>query len=181
MHLERHVGQVLGQLEAAAALGDERTQQVAAGLAGAVAPAVRLAILGALGDAADEVTAALLDAPGTPSVSVRLDGDEVRVDVARSEPQPPPERTDSADTNARISLRLSESLKADIDRAAEDDGVSVNTWLIRAAGAALTLHRVRDGWTGAAASWGAGAWGGPGAPGHRGHHNAHHVTGWIDG
>jgi uncharacterized protein (DUF1778 family) len=38
---------------------------------------------------------------------------------------------------ARINFRLAESLKGRIDRAAEQAGLSVNSWLTRAAAAAL--------------------------------------------
>ena len=48
-----------------------------------------------------------------------------------------PPRADDGDASARISLRLSESLKTDIDVAATRDGISVNTWLVRVATAAL--------------------------------------------
>lgn len=181
MHLDDYVEQVHAQLRAAATLGDERTQQVAQTLAGAAGPAVRLAILSALSEAADEITAALLDTPGAPSVSVRLDGatgDDVRVQVSITEPQPAAVRPDEGDASARISLRLSESLKADVEQAAGEQGVSVNTWLVRAADAALTP--AWGCWPGAA-TFAAGMGGrGPGG-GRRGGGNPHHVSGWING
>jgi hypothetical protein len=34
--------------------------------------------------------------------------------------------------SARISLRLPESLKASVEKAAEREGISVNAWLVRA-------------------------------------------------
>lgn len=44
----------------------------------------------------------------------------------------------AADENdARISLRLPDALKGQVEAAARGDGVSVNTWLLRAANAAL--------------------------------------------
>ena len=121
MHLTPHLAQVQDQLTAAAALGDERTREIAASLGTAAAPAVRLAVLNALSAAADEITAALLDHPGSPAVSIRLDEDEVHVSVqTTAEPAPAPAegRGDDGDASARISLRLSEALKSDIDRAA---------------------------------------------------------------
>src|SRR5690349_8419721 len=81
MQLHDHVTQVADQLAAAAALGDERTKEVAAALAGASASAVRLALLAAVSEAADEITAALLDYPGAPAVRTRLDGDELALEV----------------------------------------------------------------------------------------------------
>jgi hypothetical protein len=156
MQLDDFIHQVDDQLGASAALGDERTQQIAATLAATVAPAVKLAIMSALAAAADEITAALLDVPGSPAVSVGLDGDQLRVDVIRGEPQPVARVADDGDASARISLRLSETLKAGVEAAAGRDGLSVNSWLVRAAADALA-----DG------------------PGLRGH-NTHRMTGWIN-
>src|SRR6476646_2058908 len=109
MHLEQHLEQVQDQPTAAAALGDDRTKDVAAALATAATPAVRLAVLNAVSAAADEITAALLDYPGSPAVTVRLDGDEIHVGVqsmaAAAEAPPAEARRDDADASARISLR----------------------------------------------------------------------------
>jgi hypothetical protein len=168
MQLDTYVRQVQDQLAAAAALGDDRVRELAAALASAASPAVRLAVLGALAAAADEITAALLDSPGAPAVAVHLDTDDVRIAVTTSaaEPTQPP-RPDDGDASARISLRLSEALKAEIDAAAIRAGVSVNTWLARAATTALGSafsgpHGLGGGWD------------------HR-NANAHRVTGWING
>lgn len=139
MQLDTALGQVREQLRAAAALGDERTREIADTLAAASVPSVRLAILAALSAAADEITAALLDHPGSPTVSVRLDGDQIQVSVRATDPEPAPTvRADEGEASARISLRLSEALKSEVDDAAAADGVSVNTWLVRAASAHLT-------------------------------------------
>jgi hypothetical protein len=171
MHLDDHVRQVHQQLAATAALGDERTQQIAEALLGAATPAVRLALIGALSAAADEINAALLDAPASPAIAIRLDGDDVRVDVTLDTGEPAATREETGDATARISLRLSESLKSDIEAAADREGVSTNAWLVRAATSALSPS-----WPGMP---GFGAHGGPHGRG-RGR-NAHRVTGWIDG
>jgi uncharacterized protein (DUF1778 family) len=176
MRLDDYVTQVHDQLAAAAALGDERTQQVARALVGTADSAVRLAVLAALGDAAAEITAALLDSPGAPAVSVRLDGGELQLDVHEAAPEPAQAttaRADEGDASARISLRLPESLKADVEQAATGAGVSVNTWLVRAAEAALAPP-----W----AQWTRGGFGSTGRAGDaRRGGNAQRVTGWING
>lgn len=183
MHLDEHLTQVHDQLAAAAALGDDRTKEIASALATAATPAVRLAVLNAVSAAADEITAALLDFPGSPAVSVRLDGDEVHVgvrSVAGGADTPSTEpRRDDGDASARISLRLSEALKNEVDGAAARDGVSVNTWLVRAATSAL--HPGPFGGLGAGL-FGSGGPFGPGGPGggRRGEHSGR-VTGWING
>jgi uncharacterized protein (DUF1778 family) len=169
MHFDEYTQQVHEQLRAAAALGDERTQQVAAALATAAESAVRLAILAALSDAAAELTSTLA-ATGGPAVTVALDGDEIRVDIVSAAlPDEAPSPADEGEASARISLRLSEKLKSDVEQAAGRDGVSVNTWLVRAAGAAL--NRPAGGWPG---GWGASA-----ASSHG--RGANRVTGWVTG
>ena len=177
MQLSTAADQVAAQLAAAAALGDDRTRQVAETLAAAAAPAVRLAVLEAASQLADEITAALLDAPGSPSVAVRLDGDEVAVDVRLpvAEASVDPAR-DDGEATARISLRLTDALKADIDAAAGREGVSVNTWLVRAAGAALQPRP----FAGFGKAFGAP---GPDYPGGRRGRpgNNQRITGWING
>jgi hypothetical protein len=143
MQVQTYVTQVQDQVAAAAALGDERTRATADALAAAADPAVRLAVLAAVSAAADEITAALLDLPGAPTVSVRTDGADLRIEV-RAEPTPAPEPApgEDAEQSARISLRLPEELKARIEAAARTESVSVNTWFVRAAGRALVGPQV---------------------------------------
>jgi uncharacterized protein (DUF1778 family) len=168
MQIDPHLSRVHEQLVAAAALGDDRTREIAEALSTAAVPALRLALLAAVSEIADEITAALLDHPGSPAVAVRIDHDEVAVDVRALAPidDAAQARPVDGEPNARISLRLSDALKADIDAAAERDGVSVNTWLVRAAGAAL-----RPGATDT----------GQAARGRGRHHEAQRVSGWING
>lgn len=170
MQLAEYVVQVQSQLTSAAALGDDSTRATAEALSTAAEPAVRLAVLAAVSAAADEITAALLDVPGAPVVSVHLDGAELRVDVRPTQQAEPAAAdmagaasTDESDATARISLRLSEALKAQIEAAARNRSVSVNSWLVQAATAALA-EPASHGW---GRSWTAGP--------------AHRVTGWING
>jgi hypothetical protein len=161
MHLFPYTASVRAQLTAAAALGDESTRAIADALASAAEPAVRLAVLEAVSAAADEITAALLDAPGSPTVAVRLDSDDVRIEVRLAEPAAPPAAAvalEEGDNDARISLRLPEALKGQIESAARTEGVSVNSWLVRAANAALS----------------------PGQS-FRAHGHGGRITGWING
>jgi uncharacterized protein (DUF1778 family) len=139
MDVRPYVEQVQTQLAAAAALGDEPTRATADALATAAEPAVRLALLAAVTAAADDITVALLDAPGAPTVGVRLDGDEIRVEVRATEPVEQPVDVPDDDATARVSLRLPEAFKEQVDAAARRDGVSVNTWLLRAASSALSV------------------------------------------
>jgi hypothetical protein len=186
MRLHDHITQVATQLDAAAALGDERTREIAHTLAVAATPAVRLALLAALSEACDEITAVLLDLPGSPTVAMRLDGDEAVVDVrladTPTEAEPPVSR-DEGEATARISLRLTEALKSAIDTAAEQAGVSVNTWLVRAATNALNPNPFDALAAFGRASGGFG--GGPQRPGggaqRHGGGGHQRITGWING
>lgn len=170
MQFHPFVEEVQAQLTAAAALGDDRAREVAAALVRASEPAIRLAVLGATSAAADEITAALLDTPAAPTVTVHTDGDDLRIDVRTADATeaaaaPPP--GEDTDANARISLRLSESLKSDIEVAARAAGVSVNTWLVRAAVAALATATTRTAASRTEFRTGPGG--------------AHRITGWING
>ena len=169
MQLDHHLSRVHEQLVAAAALGDERTREIADALTTAALPAVRLALLAAAAEIADEITAALLDHPGSPAVAVRIDNDEIAVDVrsvaAVDDVAPAQARHDDGEASARISMRLTDALKAEIDAAAERAGVSVNAWLVRAAGDALRP-------SGRDTAYGDRGWG-------RGT-ETQHVSGWIN-
>jgi hypothetical protein len=167
MQLDPLLQRVHEQFAAVASLGDDRTREIAHALSIAALPAVRLALLAAVSEIADEITAGLLDSPGSPGVSVRIDADDIEVEI-RSEPvdQPSEPVYGDGESTARISLRLTDALKRGIDSAAERDGVSVNAWLVRAANDALRSS--------------AGA--GPSANTARGRRENHHrVTGWING
>src|SRR6478609_9524291 len=120
MQLSPYVAEVQAQLRAAAALGDDATRRVADALAAAAEPATRLAVLAAVTAAADEITAALLDSPDAPQVAVRLDGEDLRIEVRVAEAAHETAGED-AEASARISLRLSEALKSDVEAAAKAD------------------------------------------------------------
>ena len=107
-------------------LGDERSAQVAQRLTEALGSSLRLKLLDLFSQAAVELSSKL------PSghIEVRLAGQEpelVFVDI-------PGESAGMAgeELSARISLRLPESLKAAVEKAADREGVSTNAWLVRA-------------------------------------------------
>jgi hypothetical protein len=123
----------------AAENGADDTRAVAERLAAALDAAARLVLLDVLSTAAGEITRDL--APG--SVDMRLRGRDVEFVVAAAsaeadtdEPATAPVELDDASTS-RTTLRLPDALKARVDDAAAADGLSVNTWLVRAVAAAL--------------------------------------------
>jgi hypothetical protein len=135
MELSPYVEGLRRDLLAAAAAGTEETRRTAAVLADALEPAVRLAVLDALSAAAAEITDEL---PGG-SVEIRLHGREPRivVDTVDDADAPDPIPAGEADGTARVTLRLPDSVKARVEAASARDGVSVNSWLVRAVTRAL--------------------------------------------
>lgn len=113
--------------EVAAAAGDTATAQVVERLAASLEAAAHLWLLDAAGQAADQLNAQLQ----AGHVEVRLAGrDPELVYLADPEPEPAPAGAGD-DYAARITLRLPEALKAQVEQWAAADGVSVNTWLVR--------------------------------------------------
>jgi hypothetical protein len=148
MNLEPYIESIHAQLDAAAQAGGEEARSLAERLAAPLDAAIRLALQDALAAAAEEITVEL--APG--SVELRLRGREPRFVVALpetgggepSDDEAPssasivsPAGAEGDDAIARINVRMPERLKARVDRAADREGLSVNTWLVRAAAARL--------------------------------------------
>jgi hypothetical protein len=146
MELGEYVSELQRQLADAAANGTEDTRVAAGRLASALDAATRLVLLDALSAAASEITRDL--APG--SVDLRLRGREVEFVVNQPNTEPdsderPVASVDLDDTStSRTTLRLPDALKARVDDAAAADGLSVNTWLVRAVAAALQPKQRRN-------------------------------------
>ena len=103
-------------------------------LSQALGPALGLRLLEILSEAALEISAQL----PAGHVEVRLAGQEpslVYVEPGAETPPPAPAAEDAH--GARITLRLPESLKASVEGAAAREGVSVNTWIVKALGRGL--------------------------------------------
>ncbi|MGV0792689.1 histidine kinase [Mycolicibacterium sp. XJ1819] len=137
MDLQRYVDAVRHDLTVAAAAAGQEARALAERLTAALDPSVRLALLEALSEAAEQITREL--APG--SVQVRLRGREPQF-VVDSEAQPVPEPPVPAPGEDdgrtwRVTLRLPEQLRPRVEAAARAEGLSVNTWLVRATTAAL--------------------------------------------
>jgi hypothetical protein len=146
MDLSPYVDDLQRQLATAAGNGDEPTQAVAQRLSDALEAATRVVLLDALSTAVGEITRDL--APG--SVDLRLRGREVEFVVdqhtaAGEADDRPPVPLDLDDTStSRTTLRLPDALKARVDEAAAADGLSVNSWLVRAVATALQPRQRRS-------------------------------------
>ena len=151
MELTQYVENLRRELTIAAEVGGEDARALADRLLAPLDAAVRLTLLEALSAAAEEISAEL--APG--SVDVRL-----RAGTAGFVVTPPPAEATQAAEDApvevripvaegddaamvRINLRLPANLKALIEDAAATGGLSVNTWIVRAAAAGLAAEGQR--------------------------------------
>jgi hypothetical protein len=154
MNIARYAEEIRNQLMTAAESSGDEARAVAERLVPALEAAIRLALQDALAEAAEEITVEL--APG--SVELRLRGRDPEFVVTAPPADPSvedmaggegsgdgPARNEASrafirgddDAQARINLRLPEHLKADIERTADAEGLSINSWLIRAAAAAV--------------------------------------------
>ena len=146
MELGTYVSDLQRQLVDAAANGSDETRAIAERLATGLDAATRLVLLDALGAAVGEITRDL--APS--SVDMRLRGREIEFVVTQANPEPdlderPASSADFDDAStSRTTLRLPDALKARVDDAAAADGLSVNSWLVRAVGAALEPNQRRS-------------------------------------
>jgi hypothetical protein len=139
MDLTPYVENLRRELAVAAEPGGEDARALAERLTAPLESAIRLTLLDALSEAADEITREL--APG--SVELRLRASEpgfVVTPAPADEPfEPPAEEPPAGDegATARINLRLPEQLKAGIEQAASRERLSVNGWVVRVLAAAL--------------------------------------------
>src|SRR5919199_748548 len=116
------------EVAAAGATGDAATAAVVERLTGSLAAAAHLWLLDAATQAAAELSAQLPHG----HVEVRLAGRDPELTYV-PEPDADPEVPAAGDDAyaARITLRLPEALKTQVERHAASEGVSVNTWLVR--------------------------------------------------
>jgi predicted HicB family RNase H-like nuclease len=108
-------------------LGDEIVAEVAERIADLVGRVLPARILELLSDVAAEVSAELPDG----RVEIRVAGDDVRLAYVEEMRAASGEGEANAELSARISLRLSEALKARVEEGAGSEGVSVNTYIVR--------------------------------------------------
>lgn len=153
MDLTPYVDNLRHELAVAADTGGEEARALAERLTTPLESAVRLTLLNALSSAMTEITRDL--APGSVDLRLRgLDpefvvtappthepyGQPELPEAAASEPRAvaPPAAPDADEGGtARINFRLPAPLKARVEEAAGQEGLSVNAWLVRAVAAAL--------------------------------------------
>jgi hypothetical protein len=138
MDLQPYVDAVRHELSVAAAAGGPDAEALAERLTAPLESAIRLALLEAMSEAAEQITRDL--APGSVEVRLRGRDPEFTVDPGVAElTDAPSVASESEDEGGtwRVTLRLPEHLRPGVDAAARRDGLSVNAWLVRAVTAAL--------------------------------------------
>ncbi len=169
MDLRPYIEDIHRQLADAAETGGDEARALVERLAAPLDAAIRLALQDALGAAAEEITCEL--APGSVELRIRGRNPEFVVTPPPVEPSaddaagasdgslpgPVPQGLRDAEdgSTSRINLRLPLPLKTKVEQAASSEGLSVNTWLVRAASVAVD-RAVPGGRTGGRASRGAG-------------------------
>ena len=142
MEVDPFLRNVHEELDAAVS-GTDAEIAAAGRLARALDPALRLALLDAVGRVAMELSERI---PGG-HVEVRLAGRDVElVYVAEEAARPEPaEDGDETGETARITFRVPGSLKARIEAEASREGISTNSWIVHAVTRALGVPRRRTG------------------------------------
>ena len=128
MELAHHITAIQTDLAAAAALGGEETAEAGRRISDALGSSLQLRLLDVLTEAGLELNAALPHG----HIEVRLAGRDPELvyvpDTSAAEDVGPI----GEELGARITLRLPETLKESVEAAAGREGVSTNTWIVRA-------------------------------------------------
>jgi hypothetical protein len=130
-------------VETTAEGGDKKTTEAVIRLGRLLEASVRVQIMDAMSEAASELSQEL----PTGRVEVRIAGGDISLTFVRDQDEPADVPVD--EDSARITLRLPESLKTQAESSASQEGISMNTWLVRAVKRALDQrptvrgHRVR--------------------------------------
>lgn len=138
MELSSIVNALKADLSAVADVGDEASADAANRLTVALQASIGLRFLDALSQAALELSAQLPEG----RVEVRLSGQDPEFVYVGEDPEPAAAAEGEAYT-ARITLRLPEGLKGVLEQLASREGLSVNTWIVRALQRSASAPAVR--------------------------------------
>jgi len=130
MQLQRFIDALRADLNAVAELGDDATAEAAGRLTLTLQASVGLRLLDALSEAVLELN----DKLPSGHVEVRLAGQDPEFVYVSDEREAPAAAAGDEAFTARITLRLPEALKTTLEVAAGQEGVSVNTYIVRALG-----------------------------------------------
>jgi hypothetical protein len=145
MDLTGYVETLRHELSVVARATGPDAEELADRLTAALEAATRLVLQEAVSDAAEEISREL--APG--SVDVRLRGrdlgfvvtpapqDRPNMSIPPVAPRSEPTRDSADGGTARLTVRLMDQLKAEVEAAADREGLSVNAFLVRMLAAAV--------------------------------------------
>lgn len=143
MELSEYTETLRGEVASITRVAGEDVARAGQMIAEALDSSIRLSLLDVLAGAAAEITSRL----DNTAIELRLSsGNPTFVVVHAPEdlppPPPPPAGPDRGEGEeetgtSRVTLRLPDGLKARAEAAAVRDGLSLNAWLVRAAGRAL--------------------------------------------
>jgi hypothetical protein len=139
--LQRHLDALKDDLERLASLADDSVAETARRLTSALESSVRVRLLDVLSEAAAELSAAI----DGGHVEVRVAGGDPDLVFFEEEVAAPPAAEPGEEFGARITLRLSESLKTQIEAAAAREGVSVNSWIVSTLARGVSTESPRRG------------------------------------
>lgn len=125
MKMSKFTELLSADLKALGQLGGSELESAVSRLIPTLAPVLRTRLLEALTEVAGELKDQL---PGA-QIQARLNGDEVELVYVQDESAA---REIPSELNARITLRLPEDLKSRIETAATKEGISLNSWLLKA-------------------------------------------------
>jgi predicted HicB family RNase H-like nuclease len=141
MEMAHHIHAIQEDLAAAVALAaDEQVAEAGRRLSQALGSSLQLRLLDVVSEAAASISAAV---PGR--IEVRLAGREPELVYVEEESEPVAAPAGDDALTARITLRLPDSLKVQIEVAASAEGVSTNSWIVRALARGLDSRPVRSG------------------------------------
>ena len=125
MEMSTFIERLSADLEALGKLGGADLEVALSRLTPTLEPVLRTRLLEAMTTLAHEVGDQL---PGG-RLEARLHGDEISLVYLQDESAT---RETPSELNARITLRLPEDLKSRIEKAATNEGISLNSWLLKA-------------------------------------------------
>jgi hypothetical protein len=128
MDATRYVTALQSDLAAQAALGGDEVAEAGRRLAEAAGPALQLRLQDLLAEAVLELNAQLPDG----HVELRLAGRDPQLVYVGSTADVTSADEVTTGLDARITLRLPETLKAAVESAADREGISTNAWVVRA-------------------------------------------------
>jgi HicB family len=141
MQISVFIDALQNDLAAVASVGDPEQSETVHRISAALEASVRLRLLEAVTQAAQELSSQLADG----HVEVRLAGADPSLVFVEETREPAPSVGGEEAFAARITLRLPEALKASVEFAASREGISVNSWIVQAIGRSIDPRPPRIG------------------------------------